>query len=112
MQFLTQGPSRFHLLRGWARRGSTERERTRTEVLIARYPNLEPVEVAELRHWFRHRATAADVAQLASEEWLYDRYRAFRRRHIDPFSWWQKAIVAFLTLGPVALVAAALAGES
>lgn len=112
MQYRSQTPSRFHLLRGWSPRGSTELERTRIEVLLARYPNLEPVEIEELRHWFRRSATASDVAQLACNEGLYARYRAFRRQHVDPFSWWQKGIVAFLALFPVALVAAALVGES
>jgi len=100
------------LFRGRAPRGSTEQERIRTEALLARYPHVSSVELEELRHWFHRRATAADVARLACNERLYQPYRAFRRLHVDPFKWWQKVAVAILTLFPIALVAAALAGEA
>ena len=94
------------------RRGSTDAERIRTETLLARYPELDPSEIGELRGWFFRRASAADVALLACNERIYPRYRAFRRLHFDPFSWWQKAIVVVLSVLPFALVGAALMGDA
>jgi hypothetical protein len=93
-------------------RGSTAQELARVEHLLARFPRLEDSEIQELRHWFRRRATAGDVARLACNEALYPRYRSFRRRYVDPFRWWEKAIVGLLAAFPVAVVAAALAGEA
>lgn len=94
------------------RRGSTEAERARTETLLARYPELDPSEIGELRRWFHHRATAADVALLACNERLHPRYRAFRRLHIDPFTWWQKVVAAVLSILPLALLGAGLMGDA
>jgi hypothetical protein len=94
------------------KRGSTEAERARTKTLLARYPELDPSEIGELKNWFLRRATAADVAQLACDERLYPRYRAFRRLHIDPFTGWQKLIVALLAIIPFALFGAGLMGEA
>jgi hypothetical protein len=93
------------------RRGSTAPERARTEALLARYPHLSPAEIEEVRHWFRRRASAADVALLASNSRLHPNYRAFRNRHLEAFSWWQKGVVAALATVPVALLGAALLGE-
>ena len=93
-------------------RGSTEAERTHTETLLGRYPELDRSEIDELKSWFDRRATAADVAMLACNERLYPHYRAFRRLQIDPFTALQKAVVALLTILPVALLAAALMADA
>jgi hypothetical protein len=93
------------------RRGSSNAERVRTETLLGRYPELDPSEIAELKGWFLRRATAADVALLACNERLNPNFRAFRRLHIEPFTWWQKAVVAAVSVLPLALLGVVLLGD-
>jgi len=95
-----------------SRQGSTALERARAEALLVRYPQLKDAEIRELQYWFRRRASAADVALLACNESLYPNYRAFSRRFLDPFSWWQIVIMAVLAALPIALLGAALVGDA
>jgi hypothetical protein len=75
--------------------------------LLARYPNLEPVELAELKHWFSKEASAFDVASLASKEELREPYTRFRAEHVDRFGA-RDLVVILSALAVVAGVAALL----
>jgi hypothetical protein len=56
------------------------------EALLARYPHLDEVELADLKRWFSKEASAFDIASLASKEELNDAYTRFRAEHVDRFS--------------------------
>jgi len=101
-----RGAVRAHL-------GETSPERrARIERLLARYPELEPAELAELVQWYRRDASAMDVALLASNEALTEPFGAFCRVHVAPFSWREKAITALLSAGVLGLFAFGLIGET
>lgn len=57
--------------------------RVRIERVLADYPRLADDQIGELIHWFRKEATALDVAMVASNPDVADRYRQFRADHID-----------------------------
>ncbi len=96
-------PDRAHL-------GETSpRRRARAERHIARYPELDGDELAELLQWYRREASAMDIALIASNEGLREHYRAFRREHVDRFSLKEKLVGALLVAGAAGAVAA-LAG--
>ena len=99
-------PVRAHL-------GETSPDRrARIERLVARYPELDADELAQLVHWYRREASAMDVALLASNEALTDRFGAFCRVHVAPFNWREKTITALLSAGVVGLFAFGLLGEA
>jgi hypothetical protein len=93
-------------------RAGKEHPRARVEALLERYPALSPAELEYLRRWFRREASAFDVAQIASNERLHGRYRAWRRKHIDPFTWKERIVLAVLSAVAVAPLALAIAGEA
>ncbi|MFC3101723.1 hypothetical protein [Altererythrobacter lauratis] len=62
---------------------SRAERRARAEELLARYPGLAPDELAHLHRWFSHEASALDVGLIASNEAVAERYRLYRRDHID-----------------------------
>ena len=87
--------------------GETSPERrARAESFIARYPQLGSEELARLLHWYRREASSMDVALLASNEDIRDRYRAFRRDHVERFSLRDKLVGGLLVAGAAAAVAA------
>ena len=93
--------------------GETCREkRARAEEALARYPELDPDELSRLLHWYRHEASAMDVALLASDEALRERFQAFHTTHIAPYSWREKAITAALGAGVLGLFAFGLMAEA
>ena len=112
IEYRDRHPAVARPIAGSAARGSTPAERARTEALLAQYPDLDLSQLGELKHWFRRRATAADVASLACNERLYSRYRAFHEQHIDRFTVRDKAVIAVLTSLPLALVAIGLAADA
>jgi hypothetical protein len=59
-------------------------QRKRIEAALADYPDISKDRLAALITWFHQEASALDVAMLASNEALADRYRQFRADHIDP----------------------------
>jgi hypothetical protein len=61
---------------------SVERH-VRIETMLARYPQLEDVELRELKHWFRKEASALDVGIIASDPSLAEPYRRFAVDHIE-----------------------------
>lgn len=99
-------PIRAHL-------GETSPERrARIEALVARYPDLAPAELTELVGWYQREASAMDVALVASNEDLTERFAAFRRAHVSAFNWRDKAITALLGAGALGLFAFGLLGEA
>ncbi|HEY8604006.1 hypothetical protein [Tsuneonella suprasediminis] len=56
------------------------------ETLLGRYPAISEDELNDLTQWFRKEASAFEVASLASKEAITSGYAAFRREHIDVFS--------------------------
>lgn len=58
-------------------------ERSRIEIILAKYPYTEPEELADLLHWFRKRASALDVGMLASDPQLAKPYQLFKADHLD-----------------------------
>jgi hypothetical protein len=54
--------------------------------LLARYPELDASELADLKHWYRKEASAYDVASMASRDDVRPGYRAFRAEHVDRFT--------------------------
>jgi hypothetical protein len=98
-------PIRAHL-------GETSPERRAAiEALVARYPDLAAAELADLLHWYRREASAMDVALLASNESLADRFEAFSRAHVSPFGLREKAITALLSAGVLGLFAYGMLGD-
>jgi len=86
-------PDRTHL-------GETSPQRRAfAEKILARYPELGREELAELLHWYRREASSMDVALLASNEGIRERYRAFRRDHVEQLGAKAKAITALIALG-------------
>jgi hypothetical protein len=59
-------------------------ERTQIEAALADYPHISADRLTALIAWFRKDASALDVAMLASNAALAERYRQFRADHIDP----------------------------
>ena len=57
--------------------------RLRAIELLQRYSSLTNDELAELKNWFLHKASALDVGLIASEHDILPSYRAFRRQHLD-----------------------------
>jgi aryl carrier-like protein len=55
----------------------------RIEAMLARYPQVEAVELSELKHWFRKEASALDVGTIASNPVLAEPYRRFAAEHIE-----------------------------
>ncbi len=98
---------------GRAHLGETSPERrAQIEALVARYPELAPEELAELLRWYRREASAMDVALVASNDAVTERFGAFCRDHVSAFSWREKAITAFLSAGVVGLFAYGLMVEA
>lgn len=60
--------------------------RTHIESLLARYPRLEPSELAELKAWFRHEASSLDVGLFTAEPDLAEPYRQFAADHLEPLT--------------------------
>jgi hypothetical protein len=88
---------------------TSPQKRAHAETMLARYPGLEHEELAELLRWYRREASAMDVALLASNEALRERYRAFRRDHVERFSLKAKLVGALLVAGTAGALGA-LAG--
>ena len=63
--------------------GGNPAARARIEAALAEYPNLSSERLDELVHWFHKEASALDVALVASNEAIAERYRTFRADHID-----------------------------
>jgi hypothetical protein len=92
---------------------TSPQRRARAERIVARYPQLERHELAELLHWYRREASAMDVALLASNESIREPYRAFRRDHVERFSLKEKLVGALLVAGAGGfIVALGLAGAA
>jgi hypothetical protein len=85
---------------------TSPQKRARAEALLARYPELGSEELAGLLHWYRREASAMDVGLLASNEDIRDRYRAFRRDHVERFSLKDKLVGGLLLAGAAAGIAA------
>lgn len=60
--------------------------RAQIEAVLADYPDISEDRLAAVIRWFRKEASALDVATLASNEAIADRYRRFRTDHIDSVS--------------------------
>ena len=56
------------------------------ESTLARYPDVTADELTHLVGWFKV-ASALDVGLMASNEVLHDAYVAFRKEHLDRFTW-------------------------
>ncbi|WP_374407897.1 hypothetical protein [Pelagerythrobacter sp.] len=75
------------------------------EAMVARYPDLDDSELAEVLGWFGKEATAHEVAMVASNERLAAPYRRLRAEHLDRLSAKEKiaaALVGLLVLGGIA----------
>jgi hypothetical protein len=53
---------------------------------LADYPHLTREDVADVLHWFRKEASALDVALLATNQDIAEKYRRFRADHVDRLS--------------------------
>ncbi|MFA7601406.1 MAG: hypothetical protein WCY29_00235 [Novosphingobium sp.] len=53
------------------------------EAALAEYPDLTSETLADVIAWFRKEASAYDVAMVASNAAIAERYRRFRADHID-----------------------------
>lgn len=81
---------------------------TDARALLARYPDLDALELARLEHWFRKEASALDVGLLASEEALATQFRAYRKDHHDRFTPRDILIATVFVVVAAALVGAML----
>ena len=73
------------------------RARAWAERTVARYPQLAPDELDHLVAWFR-AASALEVGLLASNEEVHHAYLAFRRDHVDRFTWGDAVRAGLLVL--------------
>lgn len=80
----------------------------RAESLVARYPALDPAELAELKRWFNGQASALDIGLLASNERIAPQYRRFRSDHLDTLGWRDFALIAAVSVMLVGGVVAAM----
>lgn len=76
------------------------------EARLAKYPNLDSEELADLRQWFRHEASSLDVGLIASDPKLAQAYVSFRDAHLDRLGVRDYAVVAAVILAFVGLVTA------
>lgn len=87
--------------------GETSPERrAHAERMLARYPALDREELAELLQWYRREASSMDVALLACNESIGERYRAFRNDHVERLGAKAKAITTLIAVAIAGLVAA------
>ena len=64
--------------------GDTDEERRNCMVsLLARYPNLEGAELADLVDWFRKEASAQDIGIVASDPTLKVPYESLKEDHLS-----------------------------
>lgn len=66
--------------------GERAARRQRIEAAIANYPDIKRDQLDDLLHWFRKEASALDVALLASNHDIHDRYRRFSADHLEGLS--------------------------
>lgn len=79
--------------------------RPHIETLLARYPQLDDAELAELKRWFRREASPLEVGMMAAEPDLAEPYRRFAADHLEPLT-----LADYLRLSAFAgLVVAAIA---
>lgn len=78
----------------------------RIEAMLARYPQVEPAELRELKHWFRKEASALEVGTIASNPALGDPYRQFAADHIEKLTAGDIARALGLASLALALIAA------
>ena len=63
--------------------GARAVRRARIERTLADYPHLDQDDVADVLRWFRKEASALDVALLATNQDIAEKYRRFRADHVD-----------------------------
>jgi hypothetical protein len=86
--------------------GADRAERhARIEAMLTRYPQVEPVELRELKHWFRKEASALDVGTMASNPTLAEPYRRFAADHVEKLTIGDIARAAGLAALALALIA-------
>jgi hypothetical protein len=56
------------------------------ERTLADYPHLDDQAISDVLHWFRKEASALDVALVATNQDIADKYRRFRADHVDRLS--------------------------
>ncbi len=77
------------------------------ECLLARYPDIDGSEQAQLELWFRREASAFEIASMASKDTVAEGYPRFRADHIDRFKPVELvAIFVICTLALCGLIAA------
>lgn len=86
-----------------------DRDRMRTEGVLARYPDLDAAELAALKHWFINEASAHDVALIACNEEIRAPYTRFRKEHLDRFTPRDIAIALVFLAACLAVLAGILA---
>jgi len=59
--------------------------RARAQEILLRYPDLRAEELAWLLDWFGRKASAMDVAMLASEDQVAVQYARFKADHLSKF---------------------------
>jgi len=79
--------------------------RARIEGMLARYPHVDEAGLAELSTYFDKEASALDIAMIASNEAVVERYRQFRAEHVDPITGrdWVRATVFALVVALIVL---------
>lgn len=82
-----------------------DQRRLQIEDALSVYPHLTSYELGDLIDWFKHEATAFEVAILASNSAIYDNYRCFRREHIDRLT--VREIVGVIGVATLIVVATA-----
>ena len=83
--------------------------RLEVEARLAEYPELTSDKVIDLIYWFKREATAMEVATVASNPEIQDRYRQFRDRHLDKLSTGEIVLATGFGMILIVVVAIALA---
>lgn len=72
--------------------------------LLAKYPHISSDDLGVLKTWFS-KASALDIALLASREETKDGYSAFRREHVDKLSLKEVLLASAITLAVIVTIA-------
>lgn len=84
--------------------------RSAAEQALARYPAMEPDEIAALVRYIRKEASALDRASIASNAELQTQYRELcRDHHLDRLRPFEVALVVVAVVGLLAIIVTAYA---
>ncbi|RYE51633.1 MAG: hypothetical protein EOP21_00885 [Hyphomicrobiales bacterium] len=64
----------------------TAQRRLQVEARLAEFPQLPADQIIDIVHWFKREATPGEVAAIASNPRIINKYRQFRRVYLNRLS--------------------------